>query len=160
MMSNNKNVTKFHVLLWKIIVTSAKDSSVLCIIDKIMVSLMCTLELYTYVSICMYPWSYYGLCQCLLEELGIYGIQNSSVHQDLVILIFLLLDCFLPPSHYSSVVILSLSVLLLYSYDRVFSPFPQSDLSLLLLSPSENHWWGHHGCVWSWWLFPAQSGHR
>lgn len=96
-MSNNKNVTKFHVLLRKIIVTSAKDSSALCIIDKIIVSLMCTLGPYTYVSICMHPWSYYGLCQCLLEELGICGMQNSSVHQDLLIKISLLLDIFFTP---------------------------------------------------------------
>lgn len=85
-MSNNKNVTKFHVLLWKIIVTSAKDSSALWIIDKIIVSLMGTLGPYSYVSICMHSWSYYSLCQCLLEELGIYGIQNSSVHQLIQIL--------------------------------------------------------------------------
>lgn len=46
-----------------------------------MVSLMCTLGPYTYVSVA-WLWSCYDLCQCLLEELGICGIQNSSVHQD------------------------------------------------------------------------------
>lgn len=42
-MLNNKNVPKFSVLLWKIIVAFAEDSSKLHTIDKIMVSLVCTL---------------------------------------------------------------------------------------------------------------------
>lgn len=61
MMLNNKNVPKFTVLLWKIMVASAEDSSKLHTIGKIMVSLVCTLGPLCYVPVVRLLWSCYGL---------------------------------------------------------------------------------------------------
>lgn len=120
---NNKNVTQFPVLLWKIIVTSAEGSSTLRIIDKIMVSLMCTLGPYTYVSVAWLLWSCYGLCQRPLEELGICGIQNSSAHQDFFLHKYLIYKTifFSSPSYYSNTTPSLHTIILAYMCDHTIT---------------------------------------